>query len=353
MKSTNVVMVFLAVACLLLAGCQQAQTANNANNTTGTACTEEAKICPDGSSVGRTGPNCEFAACPTPTSTYREYKSEDPDMCARMRFTCDGAEMFGDETGCGCIRPHQEAAVTLCSADYNPVCGTTANGQQTYPNDCQASVDPAVTKTVAGECAASGKVGENSQIQFSYQPKQCQEAPWDAWYASGAIQFIKAPTDADLIVAYYGDKGISVSDVQRIESDRVVCQACDICPTTHSFTLKARAGDKLVLSEDGWTSSEVPADRKVSTDCTEPRSEACTKEYMPVCGDNGQTYGNKCTACADTSVNSYVSGACEQVGSRRYISNDAEACKAMFFTCEEGEQPFFADDGCGCEQALA
>lgn len=27
------------------------------------ACTTEAKICPDGSSVGRTGPNCEFAAC--------------------------------------------------------------------------------------------------------------------------------------------------------------------------------------------------------------------------------------------------------------------------------------------------
>src|SRR6185295_15193176 len=30
----------------------------------GTACTLEAKLCPDGSSVGRTGPNCEFAACP-------------------------------------------------------------------------------------------------------------------------------------------------------------------------------------------------------------------------------------------------------------------------------------------------
>ncbi len=28
------------------------------------ACTQEAKICPDGSSVSRTGPNCEFAACP-------------------------------------------------------------------------------------------------------------------------------------------------------------------------------------------------------------------------------------------------------------------------------------------------
>ena len=29
-----------------------------------TACTQEAKLCPDGSSVGRQGPDCEFAACP-------------------------------------------------------------------------------------------------------------------------------------------------------------------------------------------------------------------------------------------------------------------------------------------------
>ncbi len=33
------------------------------------ACTLEAKICPDGSSVGRTGPNCEFAACPASLTT--------------------------------------------------------------------------------------------------------------------------------------------------------------------------------------------------------------------------------------------------------------------------------------------
>lgn len=28
------------------------------------ACTEEAKVCPDGSAVGRTGPSCAFAPCP-------------------------------------------------------------------------------------------------------------------------------------------------------------------------------------------------------------------------------------------------------------------------------------------------
>lgn len=32
---------------------------------TSTACTMEAKVCPDGSSVGRSGPKCEFSPCPT------------------------------------------------------------------------------------------------------------------------------------------------------------------------------------------------------------------------------------------------------------------------------------------------
>lgn len=34
-----------------------------------TYCTQEAKLCPDGSYVGRTGPQCEFSACPGPRST--------------------------------------------------------------------------------------------------------------------------------------------------------------------------------------------------------------------------------------------------------------------------------------------
>ena len=35
------------------------------NNQPIIACTQEAKICPDGTAVGRTGLNCEFAACPS------------------------------------------------------------------------------------------------------------------------------------------------------------------------------------------------------------------------------------------------------------------------------------------------
>lgn len=36
------------------------------------ACTMEAKLCPDGSAVGRTGPNCEFAPCPAINSLLSE-----------------------------------------------------------------------------------------------------------------------------------------------------------------------------------------------------------------------------------------------------------------------------------------
>lgn len=34
------------------------------NPAEGIVCTMDAKVCPDGSYVGRVGPNCEFAPCP-------------------------------------------------------------------------------------------------------------------------------------------------------------------------------------------------------------------------------------------------------------------------------------------------
>lgn len=54
------------------------QTPTDLPNTPGTAtstdpepyaCTADAKICPDGSAVGRTGPKCEFMACPAANAT--------------------------------------------------------------------------------------------------------------------------------------------------------------------------------------------------------------------------------------------------------------------------------------------
>jgi len=64
-------LIFLAILSLTLTACTPTQTKpvkpvnNNYGQVDGgVACTMEAKICPDGTAVGRSGPNCEFAPCP-------------------------------------------------------------------------------------------------------------------------------------------------------------------------------------------------------------------------------------------------------------------------------------------------
>ena len=65
----------MIIAFGLLSGCIQHQnpsvpTSSSSSSTSSIqpqACTQEAKQCADGTYVGRTGPNCSFAACPAAT----------------------------------------------------------------------------------------------------------------------------------------------------------------------------------------------------------------------------------------------------------------------------------------------
>ena len=53
-------------------------------------CTADAMLCPDGSYVGRTGPNCEFAECPTvevETSPSGEVKVGDTRLVNGLQIT--------------------------------------------------------------------------------------------------------------------------------------------------------------------------------------------------------------------------------------------------------------------------
>lgn len=88
--------------------------------TPGKACTEEAKICPDGSAVGRTWPNCEFAPCP-------------------------GEEWIA------------------CTMQYEPVCASVAVQcikapcppiEQTFGNTCMMNANKLATYLHDGECTA-------------------------------------------------------------------------------------------------------------------------------------------------------------------------------------------------------
>jgi hypothetical protein len=89
------------------------------------ACPEEAKICPDGTAVGRNGENnCEFAPCPT------------------------------QEGICTDVQKVQVA----CTMEYNPICGDDG---VTYGNICSACASNKINSWTAGECPDIGKLKAN------------------------------------------------------------------------------------------------------------------------------------------------------------------------------------------------
>lgn len=60
------------------------------------ACTMEAKICPDGTAVGRQGPNCEFAACPSEDATYATLTTFLGGTATTMNVTVSPQEVVSD-----------------------------------------------------------------------------------------------------------------------------------------------------------------------------------------------------------------------------------------------------------------
>jgi hypothetical protein len=67
--SVMVIAIVLLIVAMVVAVGYVAYTKFMTPKAVQTACTLEAKLCPDGSSVGRVGPDCEFAACPTVIAT--------------------------------------------------------------------------------------------------------------------------------------------------------------------------------------------------------------------------------------------------------------------------------------------
>lgn len=144
------------------------------------ACTQQAKICPDGTAVGRTGPNCEFAECPAVNDEtaagcnydgqIKKYVGKSADECERIRFMCEpNSEYFADECGCGCMAKNnltghfcteEEKNAEACIEIYKPVCGwfdpkiqcIKYPCAQTFSNSCFACSDEKVISWTEGKC---------------------------------------------------------------------------------------------------------------------------------------------------------------------------------------------------------
>ncbi len=96
--------------------------------------------------------------------------------------------------------------------------------------------------------------------QLSYQPMQCEKAPWEEWYEEGNAQFAKEPTDEELIKAYYGDKGVDMKNVEKVKARDAACQACYTCPTIHRYDAEVSSGVQT-MKDDGWNVTGQVAER--------------------------------------------------------------------------------------------
>lgn len=104
-------------------------------DTTLYACPADARQCPDGSFVGRSGPDCTFEACPAATQ----------DTDTSEVIVCDA----------------ESKAAQMCTMEYAPVCGLVAVQcvttpcnpvPETFSNGCSACAQGNVISYTRGAC---------------------------------------------------------------------------------------------------------------------------------------------------------------------------------------------------------
>ena len=106
----------------------------------------EAKFCPDGSAVGRTGPNCEFAECPA----------------------VDATNDNGIGEGGGSILPYNSGVRGTVS--LGPTCPVMRDPPDPQCADRGYATTVVVHRTGSSSVFATGKSDENGAFEFSLPP---------------------------------------------------------------------------------------------------------------------------------------------------------------------------------------
>lgn len=137
----------------------------------GIACTMDAKICSDGTAVGRSGPNCDFAPCPgdalcegddcqiNAPCVGANCSDGNPDEPVSSPVKNEPAINPAQPTTFNCA-PDQRVG-DMCIEIYDPVCATIPVQcvktpcdpiRQTFSNACHACLNTAVISYTLGEC---------------------------------------------------------------------------------------------------------------------------------------------------------------------------------------------------------
>ncbi len=186
----------------------------------------------------------------------------------------------------------------VCTDEFNPVCGCDG---QTYGNACAASAAGTSVSSL-GECeqppagnACGGLLGLScAEGQFCDFPL---DAICGAADATGVCEVIPQACTREFNPVC-GCDGVTYSNGCIARSEGVSVASLGECAPSEGATCGGLLGLSCADSEFCSFAPEASCGAADQTGVCSPRPEVCTQIFDPVCGCDGLTYGNACTAAS-------------------------------------------------------
>ncbi len=99
----------------------------------------------------------------------------------------------------------------------------------------------------------SPNTGPDSLLPAKYDLIGCQKTPWAEWLENSDIQFIKAPTEQEVLTMFYSQvHNITLTDITVRASD-AICKACSCSRgTINAYVMRKDIG---IMEDTGWVVS--------------------------------------------------------------------------------------------------
>ncbi|MCB9362618.1 hypothetical protein H6504_04230 [Candidatus Woesearchaeota archaeon] len=209
--------------------------------------------------------------------------------------------------GCAEITNFEE-----CVAAGNPV-------MESYPEQCRTEDGKLFVREIAEPVIGGDKDEHGCLVPAGFSWNSSLGACVREWEldaeARQAVELVVSTSDEQLTI------------VSAVEKD------CDGC---YDVVVEAPDGQKTIQLID-WKVDSVHV-------CTEieKTSVMCTKDYRPVCGDDKKTYSNGCMACSSGEVDYWKEGVCAEA---EVFDKTCTPTSKMAEVCTMDYNPVCGDDG--------